>query len=156
MRSSVMKRRLWAAGVCALALFGAGAKAEGTAATPPMGFNPWNAFGTAQVFLYATESAAMLDLYARTLKWPVPNMRYELLSNAVNHGWSWGSGRQAPEVLSNLKAASESTQRPVMRCTRWAERGEYPKPGTSRVMSGRATSCPTSGALRFRDGDRRA
>ncbi len=27
-------------------------------------------------------TSAMLDLYARTLKWPVPNMRYELLSNA--------------------------------------------------------------------------
>jgi len=47
----------------------------------------------------------MIDLYARTLKWPVPNLRYELLSNAVNRGWSWGSGRQAPEVLSNLKGA---------------------------------------------------
>lgn len=45
----------------------------------------------------------MLDLYARTLKWPVPNMRYELLNNAVNRGWTWGSGRQAPEALSNLK-----------------------------------------------------
>ncbi|WP_342105453.1 S10 family serine carboxypeptidase-like protein [Methylobacterium sp. SI9] len=55
--------------------------------------------------LQAPLTSAMLDLYARTLKWPVPNMRYELLSNAVNHGWSWGSGRQAPEVLSNLKGA---------------------------------------------------
>ncbi len=53
--------------------------------------------------LQAPLTSAMLDLYARTLKWPVPNMRYELLNNAVNHGWSWGSGRQAPEVLSNLK-----------------------------------------------------
>ncbi|SDA17903.1 Carboxypeptidase C (cathepsin A) [Methylobacterium sp. UNC378MF] len=55
--------------------------------------------------LQAPLTSAMLDLYARTLKWPVPNMRYELLSNAVNRGWSWGSGRQAPEVLSNLKGA---------------------------------------------------
>jgi len=55
--------------------------------------------------LQAPLTSAMLDLYARTLKWPVPNMRYELLNNAVNHGWSWGSGRQAPEVLSNLKGA---------------------------------------------------
>jgi carboxypeptidase C (cathepsin A) len=53
--------------------------------------------------LQAPLTSAMLDLYARTLKWPVPNMRYELLNNAVNRGWSWGSGRQSPEVLSNLK-----------------------------------------------------
>ena len=55
--------------------------------------------------LQAPLTSAMLDLYARRLKWPVPNMRYELLNNAVNRGWSWGSGRQAPEVLSNLKGA---------------------------------------------------
>lgn len=53
--------------------------------------------------LQAPLTSAMLDLYARALKWPVTNMRYELLNNAVNRGWSWGSGRQAPEVLSNLK-----------------------------------------------------
>lgn len=55
--------------------------------------------------LQAPLTSAMLDLYARTLKWPVPNQRYELLNTAVNRGWSWGSGRQAPEVLSNLKSA---------------------------------------------------
>ncbi|MDP4002404.1 S10 family peptidase [Methylobacterium sp. NEAU K] len=55
--------------------------------------------------LQAPLTSAMLDLYARTLKWPVPNMRYELLNNAVNRGWTWGSSRQAPEVLSNLKSA---------------------------------------------------
>ncbi|GJE09597.1 S10 family peptidase [Methylobacterium longum] len=55
--------------------------------------------------LQAPLTSAMIDLYARTLKWPVPNMRYELLNSAVNRGWSWGSGRQAPEVLSNLKGA---------------------------------------------------
>lgn len=55
--------------------------------------------------LQAPLTSAMLDLYARTLKWPVPNQRYELLNNAVNRGWNWGSGRQAPEVLSNLKGA---------------------------------------------------
>ncbi|GJE39402.1 S10 family peptidase [Methylobacterium persicinum] len=55
--------------------------------------------------LQAPLTSAMLDLYARTLKWPVPNQRYELLNTAVNRGWTWGSGRQAPEVLSNLKGA---------------------------------------------------
>ncbi|WP_457105280.1 S10 family peptidase [Methylobacterium sp. P5_C11] len=55
--------------------------------------------------LQAPLTSAMIELYGRTLKWPVPNMRYELLNGAVNRGWSWGSGRQAPEVLSNLKGA---------------------------------------------------
>ena len=31
--------------------------------------------------LQAPLTSAMLDLYARTLKWPVPNMRYELLNS---------------------------------------------------------------------------
>ncbi|MBE7199033.1 MAG: peptidase S10, partial [Parafilimonas terrae] len=55
--------------------------------------------------LQAPLTSAMIDLYARTLKWPVPNQRYELLNNAVNRGWTWGSGRQAPEALSALKGA---------------------------------------------------
>ena len=55
--------------------------------------------------LQAPLTSAMIDLYARTLKWPVPNMRYELLNSAVNRGWSWGSGRQAPEVLSNAEGS---------------------------------------------------
>ena len=53
--------------------------------------------------LQAPLTSAMIDLYARTLKWPVLNLRYELLNNAVNRGWTWGSGRQAPEALSALK-----------------------------------------------------
>ncbi len=48
--------------------------------------------------MQAPLTSAMLDLYARTLKWPVPNMRYELLNGAVNSGWNWGSRRQAPEA----------------------------------------------------------
>ncbi len=55
--------------------------------------------------LQAPLTSAMIDLYARTLKWPVPNLRYELLNRAVNRGWSWGSGRQAPEAISALKGA---------------------------------------------------
>ncbi|MDP4022144.1 peptidase S10 [Methylobacterium sp. NEAU 140] len=55
--------------------------------------------------LQAPLTSAMLDLYARVLKWPVPNLRYELLNSAVNRAWSWGSGRQAPEALSALKGA---------------------------------------------------
>lgn len=55
--------------------------------------------------MQAPLTSAMLDLYARTLKWPVPNMRYELLNGAVNSGWNWGSRRQAPEALTALKGA---------------------------------------------------
>jgi carboxypeptidase C (cathepsin A) len=55
--------------------------------------------------LQAPLTSAMLDLYARTLKWPVPNQRYELLNSTVNRSWIWGGGRQAPEVLSALKGA---------------------------------------------------
>ena len=55
--------------------------------------------------LQAPLTSAMIDLYARTLRWPVPNLRYELLNTAVNRGWTWGSGRQAPEALSALKGA---------------------------------------------------
>jgi carboxypeptidase C (cathepsin A) len=55
--------------------------------------------------LQAPLTSAMIDLYARTLKWPVPNQRYELLNNAVNRGWTWGSGRQPPEAMSALKGA---------------------------------------------------
>ncbi len=55
--------------------------------------------------LQAPLTSAMLDLYARTLKWPVPNQRYELLNSAVNRGWTWGGGRQVPEAMSALKGA---------------------------------------------------
>jgi carboxypeptidase C (cathepsin A) len=55
--------------------------------------------------LEAPLTSAMLELYAKTLKWPVPNQRYELLNSAVNRGWTWGSGRQAPEAMSALKGA---------------------------------------------------
>ena len=55
--------------------------------------------------LHAPLTSAMIDLYARTLKWTVPNQRYELLNNAVNRGWTWGSGRQPAESLSALRGA---------------------------------------------------
>ncbi len=55
--------------------------------------------------IHAPLTSAMIDLYGRTLKWPVPNQRYELLNGAVNRGWTWGSGRQAPEAMSALKGA---------------------------------------------------
>ncbi|GEP11413.1 S10 family peptidase [Methylobacterium gnaphalii] len=53
--------------------------------------------------LQAPLTSAMVDLYANKLNWRVPNMRYELLNGAVNRGWSWGSGRSAPEAMGALK-----------------------------------------------------
>ncbi|MCE4226067.1 peptidase S10 [Methylobacterium sp. C25] len=53
--------------------------------------------------LQAPLTSAMVDLYANTLNWRVTNMRYELLNGAVNRGWSWGSGRGAPEAMGALK-----------------------------------------------------
>ncbi|GJE56780.1 S10 family peptidase [Methylobacterium thuringiense] len=53
--------------------------------------------------LQAPLTSAMVELYGKTLNWRVTNMRYELLNGAVNRGWSWGSGRSAPEVMGALK-----------------------------------------------------
>lgn len=53
--------------------------------------------------LQAPLTSAMIELYAKRLNWKVPNLRYELLNSAVNRGWSWGAGRNAPEVASNLR-----------------------------------------------------
>lgn len=53
--------------------------------------------------MLAPLTSAAIDLTARTLNWRVPNLRYELLNNAVNLGWNWGGGRSAPEVVSDLR-----------------------------------------------------
>nr|WP_238184167.1 peptidase S10 [Methylobacterium trifolii] len=55
--------------------------------------------------IQAPLTSAMIDLYARQLNWRVPNLRYELLNGAVNRGWTWGSGRSAPESLGALRGA---------------------------------------------------
>ena len=55
--------------------------------------------------MQAPLTSAMIDLTARTLNWRVPNLRYELLSNAVNGAWNWGGGRSAPEVVGELRQA---------------------------------------------------
>ncbi|MEH3144888.1 MAG: peptidase S10 [Methylobacterium frigidaeris] len=55
--------------------------------------------------MQAPLASAMVDHYARTLNWRVPNLRYELLSTAVNRGWSWGSGRVPPEAVAELRQA---------------------------------------------------
>ncbi|MFH6783713.1 MULTISPECIES: S10 family peptidase [Methylobacterium] len=53
--------------------------------------------------MLAPLSSAMIDLTARTLNWRVPNLRYELLNNAVNASWNWGGGRSSPEVVGDLR-----------------------------------------------------
>ncbi|SFU95947.1 Carboxypeptidase C (cathepsin A) [Methylobacterium sp. 174MFSha1.1] len=55
--------------------------------------------------MQAPLTSAIVDLTARTLNWRVPNLRYELLSNAVNGSWNWGGGRSPPEVVSELRQA---------------------------------------------------
>lgn len=46
-------------------------------------------------------AAAMADVTANKLKWPV-NARYEILNLAVNNRWDWDHGRSAAESLSAL------------------------------------------------------
>ena len=53
--------------------------------------------------LQAPLTSAMVDLYAKRLNWRVSNLRYELLNNSVNRGWTWGAGRSAPESLGALR-----------------------------------------------------
>ncbi|GJE26766.1 S10 family peptidase [Methylobacterium organophilum] len=53
--------------------------------------------------MQAPLTSAMVDLTTRLLNWRVNDLRYELLSNTVNRGWSWGSGRSAPEAMGALK-----------------------------------------------------
>ena len=53
--------------------------------------------------MQAPLTSAMIDLYRDKLNWRVNDLRYELLNSAVNRGWSWGSGRSAPEAMGALK-----------------------------------------------------
>lgn len=53
--------------------------------------------------MQAPLTSAMLDLYATKLNYRVPDLRYELLNNAVNRGWNWGGGRTAPEAVGALR-----------------------------------------------------
>jgi carboxypeptidase C (cathepsin A) len=55
--------------------------------------------------MQAPLSTAMVDHLWRTLGWRVPNQRYELLNGSVSGGWRYGRGRQAPQVMDELKEA---------------------------------------------------
>lgn len=54
--------------------------------------------------LRAPLTAAMLDLYATRLGWRT-EAPYQLLNDAVNRNWDWGSGRTAAESMSHLRTA---------------------------------------------------
>jgi carboxypeptidase C (cathepsin A) len=47
-------------------------------------------------------ASAMADISGNRLGWFV-EARYEILSESVYHAWDWGSGRDRPEALSDLK-----------------------------------------------------
>jgi carboxypeptidase C (cathepsin A) len=49
-------------------------------------------------------ASAMADLTATRLGWFVEG-RYEILNESVARSWEWGSGRERPEALSDLKKA---------------------------------------------------
>jgi carboxypeptidase C (cathepsin A) len=49
-------------------------------------------------------TAAMLDLYARTLEWRV-DAAYEVSNMATNRAWDFGHVRNPPEALSHLRTA---------------------------------------------------
>jgi carboxypeptidase C (cathepsin A) len=55
------------------------------------------------VAMQAPLTSAMVDHVMRTLQWRVDDLRYEVLNGSVNRQWRWGSGREAPEVVSNLR-----------------------------------------------------
>ncbi|QBR72585.1 peptidase S10 [Beijerinckiaceae bacterium] len=50
-------------------------------------------------------ASAMADITANRLGWPVGEERYEILNESVSHAWDFGSGRNRPESLSDLKQA---------------------------------------------------
>lgn len=49
-------------------------------------------------------ASAMADMTANLFGWRVEG-RYEILNEAVNRGWDWGSGRRRPEAMSELREA---------------------------------------------------
>ncbi len=50
-------------------------------------------------------TSAVVDHLSRTLRWDVPDRRYQLLNGGVNGAWRWGNGRSQPEAVSELRAA---------------------------------------------------
>ncbi|KAA2236533.1 S10 family peptidase [Salinarimonas soli] len=50
-------------------------------------------------------TSAIVDHLSRTLKWDVPDRRYQLLNGGVSRAWRWGGGRSQPESLNELRSA---------------------------------------------------
>ena len=47
----------------------------------------------------------MADITVNRLKWPVGELRYEILNNQVVRQWNWDRGRRTNEALSDLRQA---------------------------------------------------
>jgi carboxypeptidase C (cathepsin A) len=55
--------------------------------------------------LRAPIASAMADITVNRLKWPVGELRYEILNNQVVRQWNWDRGRRTNEALSDLRQA---------------------------------------------------
>jgi len=55
--------------------------------------------------LRAPIASAMADITVNRLKWPVGELRYEILNNQVVRQWNWDRGRGTNEALSDLRQA---------------------------------------------------
>jgi carboxypeptidase C (cathepsin A) len=53
--------------------------------------------------LRAPLASAMADITVNRLKWPVGELRYEILNNQVVRQWNWDRGRRTNESLSDLR-----------------------------------------------------
>ncbi|MEA2861274.1 MAG: hypothetical protein QOC72_3313 [Methylobacteriaceae bacterium] len=53
--------------------------------------------------LRAPIASAMADITVNRLKWPVGELRYEILNNQVVRQWNWDRGRGTNESLSDLR-----------------------------------------------------
>jgi carboxypeptidase C (cathepsin A) len=53
--------------------------------------------------LRAPIASAMADITVNQLKWPVGELRYEILNNQVVRQWNWDRGRRTNEALSDLR-----------------------------------------------------
>jgi carboxypeptidase C (cathepsin A) len=55
--------------------------------------------------LRAPIASAMTDITVNRLKWPVGELRYEILNGQVVRQWNWDRGRRTNESLSDLRQA---------------------------------------------------
>jgi carboxypeptidase C (cathepsin A) len=55
--------------------------------------------------LRAPLASAMADITVNRLKWPVGELRYEILNNQVVRQWNWDRGRRTNEAFGDLRHA---------------------------------------------------